>query len=70
MPVAVFCLFFTSRNINTKHSPNAAKLFGDFLGPEDTRWAKEVPEGRPEVGTTHQGALGGPGAPKGVCLRR
>ena len=36
------------------------KLFGDFFGPEDLGWAKEVPEGRPEVGTTHLGA------PKGI----
>ena len=30
MPVAVFCMFFTSREINTKRSPNAAKHFVDF----------------------------------------
>ena len=26
-----FCMLFTSQEINTKRSPNAAKLFGDFL---------------------------------------
>ena len=38
--VAVFCMFLTSQEINTKRSPNAAKLLGDFSGPEDTCWAK------------------------------
>ena len=56
MLVALFCLFFTSQKINTERSPNAAKLFGDFFGAEDTRWAKEVPEGGPEGSTTHLGA--------------
>ena len=35
----------------------------NFYGLEDTTWAKEVPEGCPKGGTTHLGALGGPGAP-------
>ena len=39
-----------------------------FSGPEDTQWAKEIPQGRPEVGTTHQGAPGPPGAPRWVVL--
>ena len=62
MPVTVFLLVFTSQKINTKRSPNAAKLFEDFFGPEDIQWAKEVPEGSSEESTTHKGALGGPGA--------
>ena len=35
-----------------------------FSGIEDTSWAKEVPEGCSEGSTTHQGTLGGPGAPR------
>ena len=31
MPVVVFCMFFTSHEINIKQSPNATKLYGDFL---------------------------------------
>ena len=56
-------MFFTSREINTKQRPNAAKLFVDFFGPEDIQWAKEVLKREPEVGTRHQGAPGGPGVP-------
>ena len=37
-----------------------------FSGPEDTQWAKEVPEGRPEVSTRHLGVPGGPGMPRWV----
>ena len=37
-----------------------------FSGPEDTYLAKEVPEGGSEGSTTHQGAPGGPGAPRWV----
>ena len=66
MPVALFCLFFTSQEINNKRSPNAVKLFGVFLGPEDHQWARAAPGGCPEGGTTHQGAPGGPGAPRWV----
>ena len=35
-------------------------------GPEDTQWAKEVREGCSEGTTPHQGAPGGPGAPRWV----
>ena len=64
--VVVFCLFFTSQEINIKRSPNTAKLFVDFL------WTKRHPMGQrstwgcPEGGTTHQGAPGPPGAPRWV----
>ena len=37
-----------------------------FSRPEDTRWVIEVPEGSSEESTTHQGAPGGPGAPRWV----
>jgi hypothetical protein len=43
VPVAIFCPVFVSQKIHIKQSPNAAKLFGDFFGPEDIQWAKEVP---------------------------
>ena len=60
-----FCFFFTSQKINTKRSPNAAKLCG-FL------WTRRHPMGQrstwgcPEGGTTHQGVPGPPGAPMWV----
>ena len=34
-----------------------------FYGPKGRSWALVAPRGSPEEGTTHQGALGGPGAP-------
>ena len=38
--VAVFCMFFTPQEINTKRSPNTAKLFVEFL------WTRRHPMGR------------------------
>jgi hypothetical protein len=66
VPVVVFCPVFVSQKINIKRSPNAAKLFRDFFGPEDIQLAKEVPEGSPEGSTRHLGVPGGPGAPRWV----
>ena len=42
------------------------QLLEGFLGPEESQWAKEASEGLLEVSSTHQGALGGPGALWGV----
>ena len=39
------------------------KLFGEFFGPEEGQWAKEVTRREPRPPTTHQGAPGAPGAP-------
>ena len=39
------------------------KFTENFYGPEGTQRALTAPAGCPEGGTTHQGALGGPGAP-------
>ena len=36
VPVLVFCLFFTSHEINIKRSPNTAKLFVDFFMDQKT----------------------------------
>ena len=55
MLVAVFCLFFTSQEINTKWSPNAAKLFGDFFGPEDIQETWSGRQEAAEVATRVQG---------------
>ena len=64
MLVVVFCMFFTSQEINIIWSPNAKKLYGDFFGLEGTKWALAVPGGGcPEGDITHQGAPGGLGAP-------
>ena len=51
VPVDVFCLFFTSQEINIKRSPNTTKLFVEFL------WTRRHPIG-PEK---HLG-----GAPRGA----
>src|SRR3989337_3496333 len=63
-------LFFACFLLRRISVPNGVQMQRNFLeifsGPEDTQWAKEVPEGRPEVGTTHQGVPGGPGAPRGA----
>src|SRR3989337_2246523 len=59
-------MFFPSQEINTKRSPNTAKLFVDFFGPGDIQWAGEAPGGCSEGSTTHQGTPGGPGAPRWV----
>ena len=48
--VAVFCLFFTSQEINIKRSPNVAKLSVHFFGPKDIQWAKEVTKRGPARG--------------------
>ena len=39
-----------------------------FYGPEGTQRALVAPGGCPEGGTTHQGALEGPGAPWWVVI--
>ena len=65
MPVGVFSMFFTSQKININRSPNAAKLFGDFLD-QKTSNGPEKHLGCPEGGTTHQGAPGPPGMPRWV----
>ena len=38
-----------------------------FSGLEDTRWAKEVPEGSSEESTTHRARLGAQARPGGLC---
>src|SRR3990170_1958092 len=63
-------LFFACFLHRRKSIPNGVQTQRNFLeifsGPEDTWWAKEVPEGSSEESTTHQGAPGGPGAPRWV----
>ena len=60
MPVAVFCLFLHRR----KSISNGVQMQRNFLkifsGPEDTRWAKEVPKGGSEGSRTHLGRAWGP----------
>ena len=55
-----------------KSIPNGVQTQRNFLWifsrPEDTIWAKNVPEGCSEGSTTHQGAPGGPGVPRWVVL--
>ena len=58
VPVAVFCLFFSSQEINTKWSPNATKLHGDFLWTRRNPMGQSCTWGCPEGGTNHQGAPG------------
>jgi hypothetical protein len=63
VPVAVFACFLLRR----KSIPNGVQSRRNFLeifsGPEDTQWAKEVPERWAVETTTHQGAPVAPGTP-------
>ena len=63
VPVPVCCMFFVSQKIHIKRSPNAMKLYGDFLWTRRNMLGPGCTWGSPEEGTTHQGAPGGPGAP-------
>ena len=70
MPVAAFCMFFTSQVISIKRSPNAVKRFVDFFGPEDNQWAEEAPGGAlrgAQPTRARQEALARPG---GLCPPR
>ena len=70
MPIVVFCMFFTSQEINTKWSPNAAKLFVDFFGPEDIQWAEEAPGGAPRGAQPTRAPLEAQARPGGLCPPR
>ena len=59
--------FFTSQEINTEWSPNTAKLFVDFFGPEDIQWARNAPEGAPRGAQPTRACLGGQACPGGLC---
>ena len=54
------CCFLLVFLLHRKSIPNRVQTQRNFMenfsGPEDTRWAKEVPEGGSEGSTTHQGA--------------
>ena len=67
MQSVVFCMFFTSQEISTKRSPNAAKLFVDFFGPEDIQWAGEAPGGAPRGAQPTRACLGDQAPPDGLC---
>ena len=60
-------LFFACFLLHRISIPNGVQTKRNFLenfsGPEDTYWAKEVPQGGSEGSTTNLGVLGGPGAP-------
>jgi hypothetical protein len=60
-------LLFACFLLRRKSIPNEVQTQRNFLenfsGPEDTCWAKELPEGGSEGSTTHLGVPGGPGAP-------
>ena len=61
-PVPVACFLHRRKSISDGvQMPRQFMMI--FYGPKDRTWAKEVPEGCPEGGTTHLGAPGGPGAP-------
>jgi hypothetical protein len=65
-------LFFACFLHRRKLIPNGVQTQRNFLvifsGQEDIQRAREVPERGPEVGSTHHGAPGGPGAPWWVVL--
>ena len=70
VPVAIFCLFFTSQKINIKRSPNTAKLYGDFFGLEGTQWARAAPGGCPEGAQPTRARQGPLACPCGLCPPR
>ena len=60
VPVVVFACFLLCR-ISVPNGVQSRRNFLDnFFGPEETQWAKEVPERWAVEATTHQGAPGGP----------
>ena len=70
MPVAIFCMFFTSQEINTKRNPNAAKLFVDFFGPEEIQSAGEAPGGALRGAQPTRAHLEAQARPGGLCPLR
>jgi hypothetical protein len=57
---ALFFIFRKSISNGVQMQRNFLEI---FFGPEDIQRAEEVPERGPEVGSTHHGVPGGPGAP-------
>ena len=57
MPSYLFCT-----------TPIELKLPKDFYGIFNKYWSKQVPEEGHQVGITHLGTPGGPGAPVGAAL--
>ena len=70
VPVAIFCMFFTSQEINTKRSPTVVKLFVDFFGPEDIQWAEKHLRGSPRGAQPTRVRLEAQARPGGVCPPR
>ena len=70
MPVVVFYFFFTSQEINIKRSPNAAKVFVNYYGPEDTQWVGEASGGVPRGAQPTRARSGGQARPGGLCPPR
>ena len=65
-----FCLFFTSRKINIKWSPNTVKLFEDFYGLKHFQWARVVVGGAPRGGHPTMVRLGPQERLGGLCPSR
>ena len=63
----LFLLVFYFAENQYQRSRNAAKLFGDFFGPEDIQWAKEVPEGDPRGAQPTWACPGAQARPGGLC---
>jgi hypothetical protein len=59
----VFCLFLVFREISTKQSPNATKLFDDFFRTRETLEASGGDQMITEETGRQQGAPEGVGAP-------
>ena len=62
VPVVVFACFLHRRKSISNGVQTLQNFLWIFYGPEGRSWALVAPGGCPEGGTTHQGALGGPGA--------
>ena len=65
VPAAIFACFLL-RRISVLNGVQSRQNFLEiFSGPEDTQWAKEVPERWAVEATTHQGA---PGCPRRALM--
>ena len=70
VPVAVFCLFFTSQEINIKRSPNTVICLEIVYGPEHLGWAREAPGGAPRGAQPTRARQEAQARPGGLCPPR
>ena len=70
VPVAVFCLFFTSEEININRSPNTAKLFEDFFDQKTSYGLEKRLGGAPRGAQPTRARQEAQACPGGLCPPR